>query len=129
MDATTGTPSRSRLVRGVAAALTAGTLLLGLAACQTGARALAPQIDTVRQAPVRPEGLDQQLSADRLEQMIETMTAVREDRHAGMTADQIDRLTTTEKMAEIARVPGCLQHVVVAAPQGADRVQCLTPGE
>ncbi|MEV5071322.1 hypothetical protein MRBLMI12_002950 [Microbacterium sp. LMI12-1-1.1] len=129
MDATTATPRRTRLVRGAAAALTAGTLLLGLAACQTGAQAQAPQTDTARQVPVRPEGLDQHLTADRLEQLIGRVTAARDDRFAGMTADQIDRLVATEKMAAIGRMPGCLQHVVVAAPRGADRVQCITPGE
>ena len=128
MDATTGTARRTRLVRCAAAALTAGTLLLGLAACQTVAQAQAPQTGTVRQAPVRPEGLDSQLSADRLEQLIQTMT-VRDDRYAGMTADQIDRLTATAEMAEIGRPPACLQHVVVAAPHGADLVQCVTSGE
>ena len=129
MDAVTRGSRRFPLVHGALTVVAAGTLLLGLAACQAPAPTPEPQTEVVRPAAVRPQQAEAHLTGDWMERLLDRSRQQRAERFAGMTADRVDRLWAAEKLSKIGRTLGCLNYVIVAAPRGVVRVACLSEGE
>jgi hypothetical protein len=124
---TSSAPSRGgRRVPRWACAVAATGILLTLAACQSP----APNTEQIteaapRTAPVRPAGIDIDRPADRIDEVVRRIEAEREARYSGRPADRIEEQLIREQDAAVGRVPGCLRHVVVAAPRAEEALVCI----
>ncbi|GAB3602162.1 hypothetical protein [Microbacterium aureliae] len=123
------TENRNTITRRViAATVGAAALSFVIVGCQTGAVPAADTAPAARGAQVQPvpAGVDADRPADRIDRQIERLQAERAQRFAAMPADRAERILLREAAAVVGWTAGCLQHAVVAAPNGTERVRCVT---
>lgn len=116
--------SRSRLHTTVLLTVIVGIMAPG---CQSQVEAAAEQAPAprAREAQPAPAGIDLGRPADRIAEQIQRLHAERAERFRSVPADRAELILRREADAVIGWTPACLQHVVVAAPTGTERVRCV----